>query len=194
MSEIGQSNEVVAKRVLDGDIGAFGAFFDKYSDLVFGIACHYTRNRCDAMDIAQEVFIKAFRSIGEIRDFTRFPKWLARTTISQSLNWLRDNKRYAATVGGDTLKFARFATPGTGSPQVPAQKIWDAIDKLPESCRIVVMLKYFDGLPYTEIAEVIGVSLAAVRNRMFRAKKRLKGILATQIECRASDKGKAATA
>ena len=184
MSEIGYSNEVVVRRVLDGDNEAFGLLFDKYSDLVFSIAFHYTRNRRNAMDIAQDVFLEAYSSLGEIRDLGKFDKWLSRIAISKSLNFLRRTPLEPVAIGDsrDLSNVALFDRQDKKLPPAVIKKVWAAVDKLREDYRNIVMLKYFDGLSYEKIASVLGVNVCCVRSRLTRAKKALRALLASQIE------------
>ncbi len=184
MSEIGYSDEVVVRRVLDGDNEAFGLLFDRYSDLAFGIAIHYTRNRRDAKDVVQDVFLEAFRSLGEIRDLGKFDKWLARITISKSLNSLRHSPKEPVAIGDshDLSNVALFGRQDKKLPPAAIKKVWAAVGKLREDYRNIVMLKYFDGLSYEKTARVLGVSASCVRSRLSRAKKALKVLLADQIE------------
>jgi RNA polymerase sigma-70 factor (ECF subfamily) len=201
MSETGYSDELVARLVLDGDSEAFGILIDKYSRLVFSIALHYTRDRRDAKDLVQEVFLKAYKSLPEIRDFSKFDGWLARIALSESLNWLRDSAKLPIPMG-DAKNLSAFYVPDPepADPQIRLEaerKVWNGIERLPEGYRLVIMLKYFDGLSYSEIADILGVNVSTIRNRMFRAKSYLKRLLAGLIEQKpitAPDEDNAATA
>ncbi len=170
-------------RTQQGDKDAFGILFDRYANLVYKVAGHYIRNRRDTMDIAQEVFIKAYRSINEIRDLDKCKSWLCRITLYTSLNWQRDQKRVPVACGDaiDLAESTNWDRETKTSSIFSSKKVWAAVNKLNDEWRAIIMLKYVDNMSYEQIAEVLGVSMATVRNKLHRAKNRLKQILGPQI-------------
>ena len=176
------SDRSLVERIQQGDKEAFGTLFDKYANLVFKVASHYIRNRRDAMDIVQDVFLKAYRAIGEIRDYDKCKSWLCRIALHTSLNWQRAQKNMPVAIGDamDVAEITQDATTSSASTFCN-KKVWAAINELNDEWRAIVMLKYMDNMSYAQIAEVLGVSMATVRNKMYRAKSRLKEILGSQI-------------
>ena len=177
------SDRSLVERTQQGDREAFGILFDKYANLVFKVASHYIRNRRDAMDIVQDVFLKAYRAIDEIRDLDKCKSWLCRITLHTSLNWQRDQKRMPVAIGDamDVAEIAQDTAPAGSASILCNKKVWAAINKLNDEWRAIVMLKYMDNMSYVQISEMLGVSVATVRNKMHRAKSRLKQVLGPQV-------------
>ena len=125
------SDRSLVERTQQGDKEAFGLLFDRYTDLVFKVASHYMRNRRDAMDIVQEVFLKAYRAISEIRDLDKCKNWLCRITLYTSLNWRRDQKRMPVACGDaiDLAEAANEACATKTSSILSNNKVWAAKEK-----------------------------------------------------------------
>ena len=175
------SDNIIAKRVRDGDKDAFGCLVDKYSDLVFGIALKHTRNRREAVDLTQEVFVKAYESLGEVNDYSIFDHWLSKIAANAGLNWVRDrdNERVAAfsEVEGDRPEELPARERGEDLPGGGDGSVIRVLAQLPEKMRIIVLKKYMDGYSYSRIAEDLGISVATVRMRIARAKQMMKALL-----------------
>ncbi len=177
------SDEALVGRVLDGDKNAFGLLFDKYVDRIFGIACRFIRDRREAMDIVQEVFLKAYQSLGEIRDASRCGKWLARIAIHKSLNRRRDRLNEPIAVG-DAIELAladNAPSEDKSSSLLSNKQVWAAIGELADEHKTIIILKFVDGMSYAEMAEALDASVSTVRSRMFHAKMHLKSTLASLI-------------
>lgn len=174
------NDETVVRRVLDGDKDAFGYLVDRHSDHVFKIALKYARNRRDALEITQDVFVKAYTSLAEIKDYSLLDHWLAKIAVNAALNWLR-SRNCSLLITGDIALPDRQAS----SKQADIwdlidgdrEAIWKALEQLPEKFRTVVLMRYMDDYSYAEIAKRLSVSMATVRTRIARAKQLLKPML-----------------
>jgi len=143
------------------------------STLAFRVAYGVLRHRQDAEDVAQEAFVKAYRSFSQLRDRERFRAWLVRMTWRLAI----DRQR------GDRRRLAReTATPDTASTDTSdeviarerAALLWNAIDSLPDKLRIVIVLAGIEGHDTSEVARLLGVPQGTVKSRLFLARQRLK--------------------
>ena len=180
MVKNGLSDEAVARRVLSGDKEAYGYFVDKYSDYIFNIALRYTRNRADAMEVSQDVFVKAYKSLGNVKDYSIIKRWFAKIAVNTGLNWSYRKKRSLPTTntidGYIEDKSSKDSSPWNYIDG-ERDEVRNAISGLPEKLRTIVIMKYMDECSYAEIAKRINVSKATVRSRLARAKQMIKSAL-----------------
>jgi RNA polymerase sigma-70 factor (ECF subfamily) len=130
------------------------------------------RHRQDAEDVAQEAFVKAYRSFSALRDRDRFRAWLVRMTWRLALDRRRnDRRREAREIAGPDV------APDTADDLIArerAAQLWAAIDVLPEKLRIVIVLAGIEGHDTEEVARLLGVPRGTVKSRLFLARQRLK--------------------
>jgi RNA polymerase sigma-70 factor (ECF subfamily) len=139
----------------------------------------------DAEDIAQEVFLLAYRSLQRFDPaLGRFQSWLYRIAANTSLNELKRRKRMAARDGiaeqiqEEIGQITREAQREFGTIEALRQ----ALQTLPDSERQIVLLSYYHDLPYREISEILGIPLGTVKSRMHSAVSRLRKILIPRRE------------
>ena len=166
----------------------FEARLVESSTLAFRVAFGVLRHRQDAEDVAQEAFVKAYRNFRELRDRARFRAWLVRMTWRLAIDRQRaDRRREAREHNPDGL---RHMSPGAvESPvaqafrppaveemlaQERAERLWNAIDALPEKLRVVVVLANIEGHDLGEVADLLGLPDGTVKSRLFLARQRLK--------------------
>ncbi|WP_189061814.1 RNA polymerase sigma factor [Longimycelium tulufanense] len=176
----------LAIRAADGDVAAFEMLLRRYSDRVFGLALRMVGDRGEAEDIAQEVFVTAWRRMAELADPGAVRTWLFRIAHRQCLGVLRrrrdrrtdpvealpETAGTAVGVGTAAGDPARLAEAGAG-----VEALRRALAGLPPSQRAVWLLAEVDGLSYAEIAAVVGSSEQAVRGRLSRARARLAEVM-----------------
>ncbi len=180
-------------RVLSGDAKAFEGLVRKYSRMAGAIAYAIAGDFSAAEDIVQDAFLKAFCSLKNLRDQDRFKVWLAGIVRSRAIDWLRQRRGarvvpFAQAFGGrseragseeEDAEAARVCDPSPPMDELfdkreLRQKILGALRSLSEEDRVVVSLKYMDGLSYREIAELTGATESAVESRLFRARQALR--------------------
>jgi RNA polymerase sigma-70 factor, ECF subfamily len=154
----------------------FEADLSKWSSLAFRVAYSVLRHREDAEDIAQDVLTNAYRKLGQLRDHDRLRAWLVR------MAWrLAVNKR-----GSDSRRVSREqAVSGTAAPTFEdtmlsaerSARLWEAIDRLPESLRLVVVLASIQEHDLAEVAAILGIPVGTVKSRLFEARKQLREYL-----------------
>jgi RNA polymerase sigma-70 factor (ECF subfamily) len=184
-------DEELVRRVQRGDKKAFDALVIKYQHKIAQLINRYVKDHHEAMDVAQETFIKAYRALPGFRGESAFYTWLYRIAINTAKNHLSMRSRRPSDdeidiedaeqfEGGTRLR--SYETPESHllTDEIAAV-IQDALQSLPEELRSAITLREFDGLSYDEIAQVMGCPVGTVRSRIFRAReaidKRLEPLL-----------------
>src|SRR5690349_9758427 len=163
-------------RLRGGDPRAFEQLVIAYQHRVFGVALRMLGSRAEAEEIAQEVFLRAHRAIGEFRGDARLGTWLYAIASRLCLNRLAAPDR-RVTRGDDALADVPAAGPDAAAAAERAElnaALRAAIAELPEDRRIVLVLRDVEGLTYDEIVEALGLEPGTVRSRLHRARLQLK--------------------
>ena len=172
--------------------GGSGAAFDwlvtHYSGPVYGLVAGMVSESCDAADITQDVFLKAFRGIRGFRRGSSLKTWLYRIAIREALNhrrWLWRHHREQDSIdaepdnGRATLEIEDDR--GTPFDQAASHEVQQAVQhallKVPEVFRSAVILRDLEGMSYEEVAEVLGVTVGTVKSRILRGRRLLREIL-----------------
>lgn len=179
----------------NGDEQAYRLLVRRYQDRLFKVAYGILLEREEAWDIVQDVFFKVFQSIHTFKSQARLATWLHRITINHCLNWKRRWKRrlrgFHRPLDSDAddpwghhppLGTEQYQPEHQVREKQMAQHLWREIGKLPEDARAVYMLKEIEGLPYDEIAEILGLKRGTVSSRLFYARKRIKKALAPYLD------------
>lgn len=186
------TDQVLVARVQSGDKHAFDLLVLKYQHKIIKLVSRYVRDQADALDIAQEVFIKTYRAIGKFRGDSAFYTWLYRIAINTAKNYIVAQKRRPPGSDIDATEAEQYAgaddlkdinTPEHVLLRDEIEKtIFSAIEALPEDLRTAITLRELEGLSYEDIAEVMACPIGTVRSRIFRAREaidsRLKPLLA----------------
>ncbi len=170
----------------NGNETAFRKLVDNCRQMVVNTCFGILHDIDDAEDVAQEVFIEAFRSVKKFRGDSEITTWLYRIAINRSLNFIRDNKRYRRNRPVDDLAgegkgiSQHFISAETENPEYSLENrqraviLHNAVDSLPEKQRIAFVLSKYEDLANREIAEVMNLSVSAVESLMYRAKMNLQ--------------------
>ena len=166
----------------------FSSLGEKYQGKVYAMVFGMIRNREDARDITQETFVKAYRNLESFRLEASFYTWIYRIAMNLAIDWTRRAKRRATSEFDDSVA-SRDADGGIAevhheeSPSRSLERkqlrrqIMDALEKLPEDQRQVILLRELEGLSYKEIAEVMDIPEGTVMSRLFYARKKLQKLL-----------------
>jgi RNA polymerase sigma-70 factor (ECF subfamily) len=159
-----------------GDPGAFEALVVAHQHRVFGVALRMLRNRAEAEEIAQEVFLRVHRAIGEFRGDAKLSTWLYAIASRLCLGRLQAGERRLVREGEESLERLRAdADPAAHVERAELEAaLQRAIDALPAERRIVVVLRDVEGLAYEDIAAALELPLNTVRSRLHRARLDLK--------------------
>jgi RNA polymerase sigma-70 factor (ECF subfamily) len=173
------------KRAQCGDAAAFEYLYKSHSKRVYGICMRMLKNAADAEDLTQHVFLRLFRKIGSFRGEARLSTWLHRVTVNAVLMHLRRKKPTEAYVEGwdettGTNGYAPIhvdAGKNSSLGVIDAVKLVRAIRHLPASCRRFFLLHHVMGYRHSEIARLVGCSIACSKSQVHRACRRLQTLL-----------------
>ena len=192
ISRLEEAQYITALRT--GSQQAYTQLLEEYQDKVFGTCISFVPNREDAEDIAQEVFMEVFNSIGKFKGDSKLATWIYRISVNKSLEFIRKKKtkkRFGfmqSLSGNDMLMdrsayFTEFNHPGIQMEQKEKSEIlFQAIHQLPKNQKIVFTLCKVDDLTYKEVSEITGKSVSSIEALMFRSKKNLQDILRKYYE------------
>lgn len=168
-------NEKKVKQSIRGDREALLFLLKQEKDKLYRTAYSYVRNEEDALDVFQQTALLAIESIHQLREPKYFTTWLMKICINVSLGVLQKQKNVILI---DELKFQSLSTEIATSDE--RMDLLDAIYRLDEKYKTVLLLKYYEDLTFEQIAEVLGEPLGTVKSNGQRAlakiKKTLKGV------------------
>ena len=168
------------QRTLTGDESAFGFLVDKYKGSVHALAYRKLGDFHIAEEITQDTFLKAYQKLSTLKDPACFPGWLYVIAARCCISWLRQNR--LQTESFDSVEKEMNVQSWTKYTDARArEEVHNALESLPESERTVLTLYYMAGMTSEEIGRFIGTSCGAIRDRLYRARLRLKEEL-TMIE------------
>lgn len=185
-----EENVRLMMKVRDGDAKAFERLVELNQRAVIGTVARMLNNLDDAHDIAQQVFIRVWRSAARYEPSAKFTTWLFTITRNLVFNEMRrrTRKREVSIEAQMEEHHLDHAAPERSNPDIQAQQeeleraIDAAIQTLPEKQRMAVALRKFEDMPYEEICVVLGMSLSAVKSLLFRARNDLKEKLAAYLD------------
>ena len=181
-------------KVSAGDEPSFGALLERNRAIVIRHLYRLVRNRAIAEELAQDVFLRVYRSRTTYRPGAKFTTWLFRITTNVALNWRRDTRRERGDLplneaSPGTRRFdLTDRTPRTDQRLLEdqrAQEIRAAVESLPPKQLAAVLLHKYEGMDYAAIAEVLDCSIPALKSLLFRAYETLRRRLAHLAPLRA---------
>jgi RNA polymerase sigma-70 factor (ECF subfamily) len=186
VEEKGVPTEELIRRFQQGQPRAFEALYDRFKDYVYRTALFVTRNGSDAEEAVQETFLDVLRALPNYRveGPARFETWLYRVTVNRCRSRLRRKTLPSAEWDDVEERLERIPEPhpehdpeGITVERERAIELWQAVDELPEAHRVVILLRYQQGLSYSEIAQTLGISEGTVKSRLYNAHRKLRGQL-----------------
>jgi RNA polymerase sigma factor (sigma-70 family) len=163
----------LVKDSLNGREDAFAELVRRHQDSVFGLAVSMTRNHEDAADMAQDAFIRAYNKLEQYNPDYAFRSWILRICANRTKNLFRSRMRRRDTEEQHLVQ-AEIEQSGA-DPDF--QALEDALAQLPPKLGTPLRLKYMEGLPYDEIAEVLGIGVSAAKMRVMRARNQLMELM-----------------
>lgn len=169
----------IIEKLKTGNEPAFRELVETYKKQVINTCFGMVHNIEDAEDIAQDVFIEVFRSVGNFRADAKISTWLYRIAVNRSLNFIRDNKRRKWFHSFDDIvkeKNIQLQNQASENPGIDLENIQratilhEAISSLPENQKTAFSLNKYEDLSYKEIAEIMEISVSSVESLIHRAK------------------------
>jgi len=182
--------ELVAQ-AQQGITSAFDQLVLRHSPKLYALIYHMTSHREDTHDLLQDVFAKAYRSLGRFRGQSQFYTWLYSIATNMTLNFLKKRKRRSQSLSlslddldsGIERDVDFIAATSARSPQKETElkelqkRLNEAMQTLSEDHRAVVVMYDIQGLPHAEISRIVGASEGTVRSRLFYAHRQLQSFL-----------------
>lgn len=181
MQEQIQDQEII-QQVLQGRQQAYAVLVERYNRYVYTLVMRYISNREEAEEVAQDVFVKAYRSLADFRGQCKFSTWLYTITNTTCISFLRKRKEQAVHI--DEHKMANVAEdkgPDYSEKRSEKKMLQHAITRLPEADARIITLFYQHEQNLEEIGIALGLTPNHVKVRLFRARKKLKEILETSF-------------
>ncbi len=180
----------LVKRCQAGETEAFDELVTRYRTRLFSMIYNMVHSEQDAWDLAQDSFLKAWKSIGRFRGQSSFYTWIYRIVMNVTIDWLR--KKQVRGGGAEFDDAIQLTEVDPASKTVPKKealpheamerdeirgRIEKAIAQLSPEQRAAILMKEIEGMQYHEIAEALGCSIGTVMSRLFYARKKLQNLL-----------------
>lgn len=172
-----ESPERLLRQALDGDTTAFWELIRRHERMVFAVAVGVTRDGEVAAEVAHDVYLRAFSTLGNLRSAGALGSWLC--TMTRNMAHERHRKESRQDKIAQTMPPERIVSvPDLLIAEQELAHMASAMEQLPESHRIVLGLKYMNGMKCQEIAETLGIGVEAAKSRLFEARKALRARMA----------------
>jgi RNA polymerase sigma-70 factor, ECF subfamily len=186
-------DEGLIRQARAGDMEAYAKLIERHEGRVHALVCQYVGQDEEARDLVRDVFLKAYRSLDRFHGKAKFSSWVCRIAINRSIDYLRRKKHIRIESldeprdSGDGEMDREIADDSelpdeTAERRELAAKIREAIYQLSPKLREVTVLREYGGLSIEEIGETLHVSTGTVKSRVFRARERLRELLAAYVE------------
>ena len=156
-------------KAIKGDDNAFYELISERRAQLYRTAYTYVKNKEDALDIVSETVYKAYLSIKKLKEPRFFNTWLTRILINCSLDYIKKNKKVV-----DFEKCTKFDEKVKDENKEEVIDLHNALDKLNENCKTIVILKYFQDLTITEVAEVLQCPIGTIKTNLHKALGQLR--------------------
>jgi RNA polymerase sigma-70 factor (ECF subfamily) len=183
----------LVKRARKGDLDAYDQLVQRYQERIYATVYHMTSNHEDANDLAQEAFIKGYQALKSFKGGSSFYTWVYRIAVNKTINFLKQRKNrsqmslndldFNAEHDPDLVALISDKTPRREAGLAELQeKLNEAMQRLSEPHRLVVVLHDVQGLSHEEIAKIMECNIGTVRSRLFYARQQLQGFLADYLK------------
>jgi len=176
----------------NGDVDAFEELIKDYKRTAYNIALRVLRNVEDAEDASQEALIKVYKSIRNFNMQSSFKSWMYRIVVNTCIDFKRKKNINAVSIDenidlGGNKEFQREIADDSNNPDALVEQnfnnklIKDALNKLEDDFKTIIILRDIQGFSYIEISEILSCNLGTVKSRLNRARKNLKDILVNEL-------------
>ena len=183
------SETLLVRRARQGDLESYDELIRLYQERIYATIYHMTSNHEDANDLAQESFIKAYQALKTFKGGSSFYTWLYRIAVNKTINFLKQRRNkhhfslndldFNAENDPDLVALVSDKTPLRNVGLTELQnKLNEALHKLSEPHRMVVVLHDVQGMSHEEIADIMDCNIGTVRSRLFYARQQLQSHLA----------------
>jgi len=188
------TNEMeLVRRAQKGDLEAYDELIKRYQERIYATVYHMTSNHEDANDLAQDAFIKAFQALKSFKGGSSFYTWIYRIAVNKTINFLKQRKNrlhmslndvdFNTENNQDLVALISDKTPRreAGLKEL-SEKLNEALLKLSEQHRLVMVLHDVQGQSHEEIAEIMNCNIGTVRSRLFYARQQMQAWLTDYLK------------
>ncbi len=187
-----QSDQYYINQVLEGQVNAFSVLVERYQGLVYTVVYRMIKNKEQAEEVAQDSFIKAYKSLSKYRGDAKFSTWLYTIAYRKSLDSIKAAKRTMASELIEEISEGEIELVGDALGYLQAKErkeiISNSIMKLPEDEAAIITLYYFEEKSVKEIVDIIGITADNVKIKLYRSRKKLYSILKHHVSPEISSK------
>jgi RNA polymerase sigma factor (sigma-70 family) len=177
---------ILIEAIKNGNTRAYAQLVDKYKDMVYTLAVRMLKNREEAEEVAQDTFIKVFKSLENFKGDSKFSTWIYRVAYNTCLDRIKKNKKHLNNIAIDEFTFNKLDTIDNALDNIIKEEkstlIRNCINKLPEDSSALLTLFYFEELSLEEISKIINIEANTVKVKLFRARKKLATILEQYLQ------------
>ena len=183
----------LVRRAQKGDLEAYDELIKRYQERIYATVYHMTSNHEDANDLSQDAFIKAFQALKSFKGGSSFYTWLYRIAVNKTINFLKQRKNklhmslndldFNTENNPDLVALISDKTPRreAGLKEL-SEKLNEALLKLSEQHRLVMVLHDVQGQSHEEIAEIMNCNIGTVRSRLFYARQQMQAWMADYLK------------
>jgi len=188
----GLTDMEIISRVLNGEQNAYAELVNRYQNYVFTLALRFTKNREDAEEVSQDIFIKAYRSLADFKGASKFSTWLYTIVYTTSITFLRKKRPDIRSLDDErTLELADSQDSGFSANQVEQKSKVNMVTKAiallsPDDAQIITLF-YKAEQNLEEIGKILGLETNTVKVRLHRARTRLKEKMQTHFSAEVKD-------
>ncbi|MBL4710196.1 MAG: sigma-70 family RNA polymerase sigma factor [Flavobacteriales bacterium] len=172
-----KDTELLIQQVQKGDLNAFSSLIDQHKNLVYSLVLRMVKNSQDAEELAQDTFVKAFKSIKQFKGDSKFSTWIYKIAYFTSINHLRKNKLLSSSIELSTIESQDSSVLEELDKEDQQQYLNKALSYLKPIDRTLISLFYLEELSIKEIEEITLFSQANIKVKLLRIRKQLNGIL-----------------
>ena len=165
------------EQTLANDLKSFDELMKRYQRLVYSIAFGFGKTYENAMDITQDVFLKAYKKLNTFKGKSTFKTWISRISYNESINWQKKNSKHSESTNPEDIEM-NISTHSTQEDDLLAREnkamLLRSLYELNTKYRLAVVLRYFENQSIKEIAASLECSEGVVKNMLFRSLQKLK--------------------
>ena len=180
------NDQILINQIVEGDTNSFTILVDRYKDLVFTLALRMLKNREEAEEVAQDTFIKTYKSLEKFKGDAKFSTWIYRVAYNSCLDRIKKNKKHLNNVEINEFTEHQVVTIDNALDNMETKERKEAmqrcINTLPSEESFLLTLYYFDDLSLDEISKIVGITANSIKVKLFRSRKKLATILKSQLE------------
>jgi len=173
-------------KTLAGDTQSFGILVERYQTMVYSLALKMLKHKEEAEEVAQDTFIKSYKSLSKFSGKSKFSTWLYRIGYNTCLDRIKGNVKYNNNVEIDTISSTELSSVESIFEGIERKErseiIQDCMNQLPDDERVILHLFYFEELSLKEIKKVLSISESNIKVKLFRARKKLFTIFKNSVE------------